>query len=264
MNEAVTFEIDGRVALMTINRAERGNAMSADVVNGLVEGWRRVESDKAIRVAVLTAAGERHFCTGADVSNLSTQSESQAANVGTADGWLRACRMMPRSAGVRKPVIVAVNGTVAGAGLHFIGEADIVIASERASFLDTHVSVGQVAGFEPPLLARRIPFEAAMRMALMGKHERVDAQRALALGLVSEVVAPERLRARAMEIAGLIGQNSPAAVARTKEAAWTALERPLEEAMARGWDLITGHYGHPDQTEGPAAFGGRREPEWTD
>lgn len=264
MMESLTFEVRDRAALITINRPDKGNALSADVTDGLVAAWARVNADPAIRVAVLTAAGDRHFCTGADVGGLGSQSQSQAANVGTAEGWKRAGRMMPRTADVRKPVIVAVNGLVAGAGLHFVGEADIVICSERAAFTDTHVTVGQVAGFEPPLIARRIPFEAAMRMTLLGRSERIDAQRALQLGLTSEVVAPERLVERALEIAGMIAQNSPAAVAASKQAAWDALELPLSEALARGWDLITAHYAHPDQQEGPAAFGAKREPQWTD
>ena len=102
---------------------------------------------------------------------------------------------------VWKPVIAAVNGMCVGGGLHFVADADIVIAASDATFLDTHVSVGQVAAYELIGLARRMPFEAVLRMALVGRHERMSAERALALGMISQVVdPPERLREEAQAL----------------------------------------------------------------
>ena len=120
---------------------------------------------------------------------------------------------------VWKPVIAAVNGMCVGGGLHFVADADIVLAASDATFLDTHVSVGQVAAYELIGLARRMPFEAVLRMALVGRHERMSADRALALGMISQVVdPPERLREEAQAFAEKIARNSPAAMAATKRA----------------------------------------------
>ena len=113
-----------------------------------------------------------------------------------------------------------------GGGLHWVADADIVMAASDAQFLDTHVSVGQVAACEADRAgSRKMPVEAVMRMALVGRHERMSADRALALGMISQVVdPPERLREEAQELAEKIARNSPAAMAATKRALWGALE----------------------------------------
>ena len=162
---------------------------------------------------------------------------------------------------VWKPVIAAVNGTCAGGGLHFVADADIVIASSNATFLDPHVSVGQVTAFEAIGLVDKLSFEPVMRMALAGRYERIDAARAYQLGMISEVVdPPEQLRARAQELAETIAKNSPAAMRATKRALWGALEMGLTDACKAGAQELVSMWGHPDQTEGPAAFSEKREP----
>jgi enoyl-CoA hydratase/carnithine racemase len=164
---------------------------------------------------------------------------------------------------VWKPVITAVNGICAGGGFHWIADADIVLAASDATFLDPHVSVGQVAAYELIGLARRMPFEAVLRMALVGRHERMSADRALALGMISQVVdPPERLREEAQELAEKIARNSPAAMAATKRALWGALEQGLTDACKAGAAELVSMWGHPDQVEGPAAFAEKREPQW--
>ena len=126
--------------------------------------------------------------------------------------------------GVWKPVVCAVNGVCAGAGLHFVADADIVIAAANATFLDPHVSVGQVSAIETIGMIRKSPMEPITRMALMGRHERMTAERARELGILSEVVVPPALRARAQEIGETIAQRSPDELAATKKALWAALE----------------------------------------
>jgi enoyl-CoA hydratase/carnithine racemase len=164
---------------------------------------------------------------------------------------------------VWKPVITAVNGICAGGAFHWVAEADIVICSSDAQFFDPHVSVGQVVSIEAIALMRKIPAEAVMRMAFLGRYERMSADRAYELGMVSEVVdPPERLRDRAQELAETIARNSPAAMAATKRALWGALEMGLTDACRAGARELVSMWGHPDQTEGPAAFAERREPQW--
>ena len=164
---------------------------------------------------------------------------------------------------VWKPVICAVNGLCAGGAFHFVADADIVIAAADAQFFDPHVSVGQVVAIEAVSLLRKMPAEAVMRMALVGRHERMSAERAYQLGMVSEVVdPPERLREAAQELAEKIARNSPAAMAATKRALWGALELGLTDACKAGAAELVSMWGHPDQLEGPASFAEKREPNW--
>jgi enoyl-CoA hydratase/carnithine racemase len=122
------------------------------------------------------------------------------------------------------------------------------------------VSIGQVTAYEAVALVRKSPMEAVVRMALTGRHERVSAERARQLGILSEVVAPERLRDAARELALKVARNSPTAMAHTKRALWGALETGLTEACRNGARELVAMWGHPDQTEGPLAYTERREP----
>ncbi len=127
---------------------------------------------------------------------------------------------------VWKPVIAAVNGVCAGGGLHFVADADIVIAASSAVFSDPHVSIGQVSAFETIALVKKSPMEPILRMAFAGRHERISARRAYELGIISQVVDPsERLHDEAQELAEKIARNSGDALAASKRALWSALER---------------------------------------
>ena len=207
-----------------------------------------------------TGAG-RSFQTGLDVVQLAREPEALRKQSGrTRRAELR---MTAWHNEVWKPVIAAVNGACAGGGLHFVADADIVIAASDAQFLDPHVSMGQVTAYEAVALTRKIPFEAVMRMALVGRYERLSAQRALDLGMVSQVVdPPEQLREEAQVLAEKIACNSPAAMAATKRALWGALEAGLTDACKAGARELMAMWGHPDQEEGPRAFAEKREPQW--
>jgi enoyl-CoA hydratase/carnithine racemase len=161
-----------------------------------------------------------------------------------------------------KPVITAVNGMVCGGGLHFVADSDLVVCSEDATFFDTHVRVGLVAGLEPVGLARRIPLEAVLRMALLGGAERMSAAQALDIGLVGEVLPAAEVLPRARALAGMISQHSPTALARSKQAIWQSLDVGLHEAVDRTWQIIREHIDCPDMGEGSAAFVEQRKPRW--
>ena len=164
---------------------------------------------------------------------------------------------------VWKPVITAVNGICAGGGFHWVADADIVIAASDAQFFDPHVSIGQVVSIEAIGLIRKMPVEAVMRMAFVGRYERMPAERALQLGMISEIVdPPERLRERAQELAETIARNSPAAMAATKKALWAALEHGLTDACKVGAGHLVEHVGPSRPGRGPAAFAEKREPDW--
>ena len=250
----------GHVGWLVFDRPDRGNAMDAAMLAELETAWCTLDADPEVRVIVTTGNGPA-FQTGLDVAQLARDPEAlreQSRRTRRAELKLTAWHNQ-----VWKPVVAAVNGVCAGGGLHFVADADIVIAASDATFLDPHVSVGQVTAFEAITLVRTSPMEPITRMALMGRHERVTAERARRLGILSEVVdPPERLRERAGELAETIARNSPAAMAATKRALWGALEVGLTEACRRGAQELVGMWGHPDQTEGPAAWAEKREPQW--
>jgi len=218
-----TLEVrrDGPVGWLVFDRPEAGNAVDAHMFNELEAAWAELDADEDVRVIVNTGNGDA-FQTGLDVRQLATDKDAlREQSRRTRDFDLR---MTAWHCGVWKPVIAAVNGVCAGAGLHFVADADLVIASSAATFLDTHVSVGQVSAIETIGMIRKSPMEPITRMALMGRHERMTAERARQLGILSEVVAQPALRARAQEIGETIAQHPPAHLAATKKALWKALE----------------------------------------
>ena len=250
----------GPVGWLVFDRPEAANAMDATMLAELEAAWAELDADPEVRVIVNTGEG-RSFQTGLDVVQLSRDPEAlREQSRRTKRAELRLTAWHNR---VWKPVIAAVNGVCAGGGLHFVADADIVIAASDATFLDPHVSVGQVSAYEVIALARSSPMEAVTRMALVGRGERVSAGRARQLGILSEVVdPPERLREAAQELAETIARNSPAAMAATKRALWGALEAGLTDACRAGAKELVSMWGHPDQTEGPRAFTERRDPDW--
>lgn len=222
--ETLVLERRGPVGWLVFDRPGAGNAMDSRMLGELERAWRELDDDPAVRVVVNTGNGAA-FQTGLDVVQLSRDPAAlREQSRRTRDAALR---ITAWHNSVGKPVIAAVNGVCAGGGLHFVADADIVIAASDAEFLDPHVSLGQVSAYEVVGLARRAPFEPVMRMALAGRGERVPAQRAYQLGMVSQVVAPpDRLRHEAQVLAERIAANPPDVVRAAKRALWGALEGP--------------------------------------
>jgi enoyl-CoA hydratase/carnithine racemase len=182
---------------------------------------------------------------------------------GTGKGPLRdEVFLTSRENDVWKPTVLAVNGLVAGGGLHFVADADIIVASENAAFMDFHTNIGMVGAMENIGLAKRFPLGSALRLTLCGGHYRMPAERAYQLGLVDELVASSELMKSAEEIAGQICKNSPAATALSMQAVWSSVELGYTNALEYGWSLLRMHWSHPDFKEGPRAWKERREPEW--
>lgn len=249
-------EQQGHVLKLTLNRAEKLNALSRDLQDAIREALLRARDDPSVRAIVLTGAG-RAFCAGADVARL----EASASGAGDALS-LQLPRFTARQLGVYKPTICAVNGVCAGAGLHYVADSDIVIASSEATFFDPHVNVGQLAGLEPIGLLRRASLGTVLRMVLLGRTERLSARQALAAGLISEVVPPDQLDHRAMELGQTIASASPAAVQGALRAIWESFDHALTDAYDNAFALILAHKNHPDAVEGPRAFAARRAPRW--
>lgn len=258
--EHLVVERHGPVGWLINNRPEVRNAMNNAMRDEFADAWIELDRDPAVRVIVHTGNG-RDFQTGVDVTEIATDGlgfERYRESTEQFDYHFTSWHQQ-----VWKPVITAVNGICCGGGFHWVADADIVIAASDAQFFDPHVSVGQVVAMEAIGLMKKMPVEAVMRMALVGKYERMGPARALELGMISEIVdPPERLRERAQELAETIAKNSPAAMAATKRALWGALELGLTDACKAGARELVGMWGHPDQNEGPAAFAEKRPPQW--
>ncbi|MHB8669140.1 MAG: enoyl-CoA hydratase/isomerase family protein [Acidimicrobiales bacterium] len=250
----------GPVGWLVFDRPESLNAMNAELMDELPEAWAELDRDPEVRVIVNSGVG-RGFNTGVDVKQVATDLEGMKRYSRQVKNF--ELRLTAWHCGVWKPVICAVNGICAGGGLHFVADADIVVAAGDATFMDPHTSVGQVVAYEAIGLVRRMPFESVMRMALTGRYERLTAQRALELGMVSQVVdPPERLWDEVQSLGETISRNSPGALRASKKALWAAHEHHLTEAMREGGRHLWGFWDHPDQLEGPRAFAEKRDPRW--
>jgi enoyl-CoA hydratase/carnithine racemase len=261
--ETILYDVDDRVATITFNRPERLNAISLTMERELRDAYARAEADDDVWTIVVTANG-RAFCSGADVETVRDDGRVpyEGRYLSRFSEWEAPQEATPPFRHMAKPVVVGVNGLCCGAGLDLVTTGDIVIASERAEFFDPHVSIGLVSGREMVRLARVLPLNVAMRVALMGRHERIGAQRAYDLGLVTEVVAHDDLGARLAEIAATVNRNAPLAVRGTRLAIRKGLGLPLYEAelLAEAYRERVLHT--DDAAEGPRAFLERREPEW--
>lgn len=254
----VTCEVRDAVAWATIDNTARANAMSSSMGEDLRRFWERVRTDPDIRVAVVTGAGDRHFCGGIDLQGVADRGDTNTS----VHPYDQSVHWTSRNERVWKPMICAVNGVCAGSGLQFVSDADLVVASDTASFTDPHVDVGMVGGLENIGLVYRMGLGGALALTLLGKSFRMPAERAHQLGLVDFLVGPDELEETAQRLASDIAQVSPQAASYSLQAIWRSLGRDYDTALELGWALIRGMKLHPDFIEGPRAFAERRAPRW--
>lgn len=261
--ETVLYEVGDRMVTIVFNRPDRLNAINATMITELRDAFARAEADDDIWTIVVAANG-RAFCSGADVGVVRTDGRVpyEGKYLSHHYEWEAPQEATPPFRSMAKPIIVAVNGLCCGAGLDLVTTGDIVIASEDAQFFDPHVSIGLVSGREMVRLARVLPLNVAMRVALTGRHERLSAQRAYDLGLVTELVAPDQLRERAIELAALVNRNAPLAVRGTRLAIRKGISLPLYEAELLAESFRERNIRTDDSKEGPRAFLEKRAPEW--
>lgn len=225
----VQYELgDDHVATITINRADKLNALDAGMLAEFKRLWQEVRDDDRVHAVVLRAMGERAFSTGLD----RVQGFKYPDNV-----WNKpdpGTSLDPKHHKVWKPVICAVNGLCAGGAFYLVGGSDIVIAAEDATFFDPHVDYGLVAALEPISMLQRMPLGEVLRISLLGLEERMSAERACQIGLVSEVVEPGRLHERAHELARRIAGKPSASTQGTVRAIWEALDVGRTQALERG------------------------------
>ena len=237
--ETIRLDVDpvDRVAAITLNRPERLNAFDRTMCEEMAEAWRLVKLDDAVNAVVLRAAGARAFSAGLDIKS----SFGQPDNVWNHEDPGE--YLSPKWQKMWKPVVCAVQGMCTAGAFYFVNESDVVICSQDATFFDSHVSAGLVCALEPIGLMRRVGLGEALRIALMGNDERVSADTALRIGLVSEVVEADRLWLRAHQIATAIAAKPPSATQGTVKAIWESLEKPYRAAMEQ--NLIYTRLGNP-------------------
>jgi enoyl-CoA hydratase/carnithine racemase len=226
--ETITYELSEHVGTVTLNRPDKLNAFNQRMCDEFEHLWNAVRLDDDVRVVVLQANGDRAFCTGVDVR----EGLDFPANV-----WSRSdpgVQLGPKHNKVWKPLVTALHGMVAGGALYWVNESDIVICSDDATFFDPHVSYGMTAALEPIGLLQRVPLGEVLRMTLLGLDERMSADRAREIGLVSEVVTRDALRPRAAEIARIIAAKPPAAIQGSVKAIWESLDMTRSGALQVG------------------------------
>ncbi|MEE2058506.1 enoyl-CoA hydratase/isomerase family protein [Rhodococcus artemisiae] len=261
--DTIGYAVDGHTATVTLDRPEALNALSPHMITELRAAYTEAENDDKVWTLVVTGTG-RAFCTGADVKEIPGDGKvvNEKPYLSTYEQWEAPQEGTPPFRSMTKPIVVAVNGICCGAGLDWVTTGDVVIASEKATFFDPHVSIGLVAGREVVRVARVLPRTVALRMALMGKHERMSAQRAYELGMVTEIVEHEKLLERAHDIADVVNSNAPLAVRGTRLAIVKGLDVPLHEAEMLAESFRERVTRTEDALEGPLAFVEKRAPMW--
>jgi enoyl-CoA hydratase/carnithine racemase len=257
---AIRYEVDDRVATITIDRPEKRNAMTDAVLREFHEAVARAGADDAVHAVVLTGAGGA-FCAGTDLSDLAATPEEDRSGAGRPRDGSRA-EPWPRVAGPT-PVVAAVDGPAVGMGAEFATQCDVRLASDRARFGWNFVQRGLVpdTGAGSFLLPRLIGPSAALRLLLSG--ELIDAAEALRLGFVAAVVRPDELAAAAEAEARRYLAASPFAVRRVKALVYAGLARPVDEHLRQTGALLEECFRSEDHREGVAAFLERREARFT-
>ena len=230
--EAILFDVADNVATITLNRPDQLNSFNDAMAADMTWAWETIRDTDDIHCVVVQANGERAFCTGVDIKGESHWFEKDNVWNSFDPGLTLAPKTHHR---VWKPVVAAVHGMCAGGGQYFINESDIIICSDDAVFFDPHANVGIVSALEPMgMLQRGVPLGDVLRWALMGNEERITAETALRIGLVTEVVPRDGLRDRAREIAVSIAERNPRAIQGTVRAIWESMEMPRQTALHNG------------------------------
>ncbi|TQS43345.1 enoyl-CoA hydratase/isomerase family protein [Cryptosporangium phraense] len=253
MLNAVLFDAreDG-IAVITLNRPETRNCLSVDVRQGLASAWERFERDPALRVAILTGAGDRAFCAGGDLKEM----VASGLQVPPRD-------MFPLpydTVELSKPTIAAVNGDAFAGGWMIAQACDLCVASTSARFAVTEVRVGRSSPWAAPLI-HMIPQRIMMELLLTGKP--ISAARAYEIGLVNRLVAPEDVLGTALELAAEILEGAPLSVRAARDTVMLATEMGRSAALTAARHASESAYRSDDAQEGPRAFAAKRRPEWT-
>jgi len=255
MYENVILERKGRVAVITINRPDKMNALNHATRNDITAALDELRNDESVRVVVVTGAGEKAFIAGADIAEFAGRTAHQQRGV------MQTMRVFTVVEDFPKPVIAAINGFCLGGGCELALGCDIRIASSKAKLGQPEINLGIIpGGGGTQRLTRLVGEGKSMELILTGKL--IGAAEALAIGLVNEVCEPEALMDHVMEIANAIAEKSPIALQAAKEAVKTAARANLREGLDREIDLFALCFASEDKEEGVTAFLEKRKPEF--
>jgi enoyl-CoA hydratase len=255
MAENVLLERRGRIALITINRPDKLNALNIATRKELADTLDELRNDEEIRVVVITGAGEKAFVAGADINEFAGRTAVQQRAVMKARNVFISAEDFP------KPLIAMINGFCLGGGCELALSCDIRIASDRAKFGQPEINLGIIpGGGGTQRMTRLIGEGKAMQLVLTG--EMIDAQEAYRLGLVNEVHPAAELEAKTMEMANKIAEKSPIALAMAKTSVKNAARTTLREGLDREIDLFALCFSSEDKEEGVRAFLEKRKPEF--
>ena len=235
--ETLSVAKDDGIAWVSLDRPQVRNAINKQMQAELHELWHGFRYDDDVRCIVLTGEGDA-FCTGIDRAEAVSDENNAAMAAGDFPDYPTPWAyddpgrdVGPKTCDLWKPVIAAVHGMACGGAFYMLGEVEFIIAADDAVFFDPHVTYGMTAAFEPIQMLAKMPFHEIMRLSLLGAHERLSAERAREIGLVSEVVPRDELRERAGWAARVIADSPPLVVQGTMRALWTALEIPRTQAI---------------------------------
>ena len=253
----IIVEKRDRIVCVTLNRPEAMNAFTPAMTIELVHVLTEYRDDPEQWAMIITGAGDRAFSTGMDVKEGASRADKENRTIQTSS--MKPVVDLLQS--IHKPFISAVNGYCLGGGWHLMCDSDIVIGSENAIFMDTHVNLGIINGVESVGLAYKMPLGIVLRMVVEGRHFRVNAQQAYQWGLLSEVVPLHQLMPRAWEIAyHIVEESAPLAVQGSKKAILGAIDRGYHDGVLWGWSVLPEIRGTQDVQEGPRAFVEKRKP----
>ena len=254
--ETILVEKRESVAILTINRPDKLNALSSKVHAEGIDALEKLRKDAEIRVVIITGAGEKSFIAGADISEFAGQTSITQRNVFHEKSFFNSIDTFP------KPVIAMINGFCLGGGCELALACDIRLASEKARFGQPEINLGIIpGGGGTQRLTRLVGEGKSMEIILTG--DMIDAPTALQLGLVNHVFSAEELETKTMEMANKIAEKSPIALQMAKEAVKLASRSNLDEGLRREVDLFAICFSTADKEEGVAAFLEKRKPIFT-
>jgi enoyl-CoA hydratase/carnithine racemase len=267
--ETLLYEERDGVAWVTLNRPDRMNAFNSLMQRELHDLWRGLRRHDDVRCVVLTGAGDKAFCTGIDRmeqmgGDADATTDPEVVGSGSTPFMFNdpGDNIGPKSCDLWKPVIAAVNGIACGGAFYMLGEVEFIVAADHATFFDPHVTYGMTAAFEPMHMAGVMPFGEIMRLSLLGNYERLSAQRAYEVGLVSEVVPRDQLHDAVAWAANAIASQPPLAIQGTVRAIWAARELGQRQALRLGYSYVAMGTDEDSIAEGQKLFESGKRIDW--